>query len=120
MATTHWLDISLTLESLTWHFGNFGERQLIAETAAGLSELCLHELASCFVEVKELMLPLLAQRTEADGDPYEILEQAGFRPPADELDERASTLGNLGSGKSAIYEAWIRYTRQHPERVFGL
>ncbi len=44
------------------------------------------------------MLPLLAQRTEADGDPYEILEQAGLRAPADELDERASTLGNLGSG----------------------
>lgn len=25
MAATHWLDISLTLDSLTWHFGNFGE-----------------------------------------------------------------------------------------------
>jgi hypothetical protein len=30
MAATHWLDISLTLDSLTWHFGNFGER-LVAE-----------------------------------------------------------------------------------------
>jgi hypothetical protein len=119
MAATHWLDISLTLDSLTWHFGNFGERQLVAETEAGLRELGLHELASCFVEAKELMLPLLAQRTEADGDPYEILEQAGLRARADELDERASALGNLGSGKSAIYEAWIRYTRQHPERVLG-
>jgi hypothetical protein len=29
MAATHWLDISLTLDSLTWHFGNFGERQLV-------------------------------------------------------------------------------------------
>lgn len=119
MAATHWLDISLTLDSLTWHFGNFGEQQLVAETEAGLRELGLHELASCFVEAKELMLPLLAQRTEADGDPYEILEQAGLRARADELDERASALGNLGSGKSAIYEAWIRYTRQHPERVLG-
>jgi hypothetical protein len=65
------------------------------------------------------MLPLLAQRTEADGDPYEIVERAGLRTRAEELDERASALGNLGSGKSAIYEAWIRYTRQHPEQVFG-
>ena len=24
MAATHWLDISLTLDSITWHFGNFG------------------------------------------------------------------------------------------------
>src|SRR5206468_12566443 len=48
MAATHWLDISLTLDSLTWHFGNFGEPQLVAETEAGLRELGLHELALCF------------------------------------------------------------------------
>lgn len=113
------MDISLTLDSLTWHFGNFGEPQLVTETEAGLRELGLHEPASCFVEAKELMLPLLTQRTEADGDPYEILERAGLSARAEELDERASALGNLGSGKSAIYEAWIQYTRQHPERVFG-
>jgi hypothetical protein len=35
---------------------------------AGLRELGLHELASCFVEAKELMLALLAARIEADGD----------------------------------------------------
>lgn len=119
MAATHWLDISLTLDSLTWHFGNFGEPQLVAETEAGLLELGLSELALCFVEAKELMVPLLAQRTEADGDPYEILDRAGLRTRADELDRRAWALDNLGPGKSVIYEAWIRYTRQHPARVFG-
>jgi len=42
MAATHWLDISLTLDSLTWHFGNFGERQLVAETEAGfVNQVCL-------------------------------------------------------------------------------
>ncbi len=45
MAVTHWLDISLTLDSLTWHFGNFGEPNLVAETEAGLRELGLDELA---------------------------------------------------------------------------
>jgi hypothetical protein len=118
MAATHWLDISLALDSLTCHFGNFGE-PLVAETEAGLRELGLHELASCFVEAQQLMLPLLAQRTEADGDPYEILERAGLRTRADELDRRAWALDDLGPGKSVIYEAWIRYTRQHPEGVFG-
>jgi len=119
MAATHWLDVSLTLDSITWHFGNFGEAQLVAETEAGLRELGLHELAACFVDAKELMLPLLAQRTEADGDPYELLERAGLKPRADEIDSRAWALDDLGAGKSVIYEAWIRYTRQHPERVFG-
>jgi hypothetical protein len=43
MAATHWLDVSLTLDSITWHFGNFSEPQLIAETEAGLRELGLEE-----------------------------------------------------------------------------
>ena len=119
MAATHWLDISLTLDSITWHFGNFGEPLLVAETEAGLRELGLHELALCFVEAKELMLPLLGQRSEADGDPYEILERAGLTARADELDQRAWALDNVGPDRSLIYEAWIRYTRQYPERVFG-
>jgi len=118
MAATHWLDISVTLDSITWHFGNFGEPQLVAETEAGLRELGLHELASCFVEAKELMVPLLAQRTEAHGDPYEILERAGLRTRGDELDRRAWALDNLGPERSVIYEAWIGYARRHPERVF--
>jgi hypothetical protein len=119
MAATHWLDLSLALDSITWHFGNFGELALVAETEAGLRELGLHELAQCFVEAKQLMTPLLAQRTEADGDPYEILERAGLRERADEINRRAWAIDDLGPGKSVIYEAWIRYTRQHPERVFG-
>lgn len=35
MAATHWLDLSLTLDSMTCHFGNFGEPGLVAETEAG-------------------------------------------------------------------------------------
>jgi hypothetical protein len=119
MASTHWLDISLTLDSITWHFGNFGEPHLVAETEAGLRELGLYELALCFREAKELMLPILAQQTQADADSYEILERAGLQTRGDELDKRAWALDNLGPGKSIIYDAWVRYTRQHPERVFG-
>jgi hypothetical protein len=119
MAATHWLDISLTLDSISWHFGNFGEPGLVSQTEAGLHELGLHELAACFAEAKALMMPLLAQRTEADGDPYEILERACLRERADEIDRRAWELDNLGPGRSVIYNAWVRYTRQHPERVFG-
>jgi hypothetical protein len=118
MAATHWLDISLTLDSITWHFGNFGEPGLVAATEAGLRELGLLDLAECFVEAKQLMSPLLAGRTESDGDHYEILERAGLRERADQIDRRAWALDNLGPGESVIYNAWIQYTRQHPERVF--
>lgn len=118
MAATHWLDMSLALDSITWHFGNFGETRLVAETEAGLHELGLHELASCFAEAKELMTPLLATRTASDGDPFEILERKGLRQRAREIDRRAWALDNLGPDKSVIYEAWIRYAREHPEFVF--
>ena len=119
MAATHWLDISLTLDSITWHFGNFGEPGLVAETEAGLRELGLHELARCFVEARDLMAPLLAKRTEADGDPYEILERAGLRELGDEIDRRAWAADGRKPGESAIYKAWIRYARQYPVRVFA-
>jgi hypothetical protein len=119
MAATHWLDISLTLDSITWHFGNFGEPGLVAQTEAGLRELGLEELAECFVEAKNLMTPLLSRRTDTDGDAYEILERAGLKERADEIDRRAWAVENIGPGESVIYNAWIRYTRQNPDRVFG-
>ena len=119
MAATHWLDISLTLDSITWHFGNFGEPHLVEETEAGLHELGLHELAQCFSDAKALMLPLLAQHVNFEGDHYELLEQEGLTAKADELDRRAWALDDLGPQRSVIYEAWVRYARQHPERVFG-
>jgi len=119
MAATHWLDISLTLDSITWHFGNFGEPGLVAETEAGLRELELHELAACFVEAKDLIVPLLAQRNEGDGDPYEVLAQAGLTERGEEIDRKAWAIDNLGLDKSVIYEAWIHYARRHPEHIFG-
>jgi hypothetical protein len=122
MAATHWLDISLTLDSITWHFGNFGEPGLVAQTEEGLLELGLQELAVCFREAKELMVPLLAGRSEADGDPYEILESKGLRDAGRALDERAWNLGERPEGRKArsvIYEAWVRHAREHPERVFA-
>jgi hypothetical protein len=120
MAATHWLDISLTLDSITWHFGNFGEPHLVAETETGLVELGLHDLASCFRESKELVLPLLPQMTGQESDFDEFLKQKGVRQLADELNQRAWSLDNLGPGKSLIYDAWIKYARQHPELVFNI
>ena len=119
MAATHWLDMSLTLDSITWHFGNFGEPGLVAETEAGLMELGLGELAWCFHKAKELMTPLISEWAEI-GDYDEMLKRKGVEQFAEELDRKAWALRNAPSGKSAIYDAWIRYARQHPERVFGV
>ena len=119
MAATHWLDISPTLDSMTWHFGNFGEPHLVSETEVGLVELGLSDLALCFRQAKELMVPILAERKEADGDPDEIVERLERGPEADELNRRAWDLHDLRSHKSAIYAAWVNYARQHPAEAFG-
>jgi hypothetical protein len=119
MAATHCLDISLTLDSITWYFGNFGESQLVVQTEFGLHELGLHELAVCFVEAKELMVPLLNQRTKDDGDPNELIDRAGLTTRAEELNRRVWAIYKLGRGQSVIHDAWIRYVRNRPERVFG-
>jgi len=119
MAATHWLDISLTLDSITRHFGNFGEPGLVAATEAGLIELGLDELATCFREAKELVMPLMSLRTEADDDFYEFLERKGALERAEELDKRDWGLDSPNSrNKSLIYGSWIRYARLHPENVF--
>lgn len=117
-AATHRLDLSLTLDGITEHCGNFGEPQLVAATETGLNELGLHELAACFSEARALMVPLLAKRTAADGETHQILRKAGLEMPAAELDRKAWALDNLVPEKSLIYEARIRYSHQYPERVF--
>ena len=121
MGATHWLDISLTLDSITWHFGNFGEPGLVAQTEEGLQELGLEKLAGVFRLAKELMIPLIASRKRRRGreDPSELLDRTGNRERGDDLDRQAWALTDLGRGRSFIYEAWVRYARHHPERVFG-
>ena len=111
--------MSLSLDSITWHFGNFGEPGLVVETEAGLMELGLVGLAWCFHEAKELMTPLISEWAEI-GDYDVMLKRKGVEQFAEELDRKAIALHNTASGKSAIYEAWIRYARQHPERVFDV
>jgi len=125
MAATHFLDLSLTLDSLTWHFGNFGEPGLVDHTEAGLHELGLHELAECFHKARNLMTPLLADRKEEDGDSNDILERKGLLEVADQLNQRAWALHPITKSKKAtessvIYAAWISYARKNPENVFDL
>lgn len=100
---------------------NFGEPGLVAETEEGLQELGLDQLAGVLRLAKELMIPLITQETidEAEEDPCSLLDRTGNRELADDIDRQAWALTDLGRGRSLIYEAWVRYARQNPERVFG-
>src|SRR5215470_7840941 len=48
MAATYELDVSLALDDLGWHFGNWHNQDLAEETARGLEELGARELAQVF------------------------------------------------------------------------
>ncbi len=120
MAATHWLDVSLTLDSLGWHFLNFGEPNFVKETELGLRELGLNDLAGWFVEAYEIVNPLKAEIRDSN-EYNETLINHGCSERMDELNALAWAKDN-GSDKkskgSVIYNSWIQYARQYPERVF--
>lgn len=122
MAATHWLDMSMSLDSLAWHFLNFGEKGLVAATEAGLKELGLGQLSELFGEASRIMLPLLEEIT--DGDLLDdVLGQHGKAETMERLHDAAFDLIRDTSrphfDDSTIYGAWLQYARKHPERVFG-
>jgi hypothetical protein len=120
MAATHHLDISLTLDDIGWHFLNFGELGLVAETEAGLRVLGLADLADWFAEARDIMGPLRSE-INAPEDYDECLTRHGRRGRINELTNKAQDLGigcNEDVSCSPIFNAWIKYTRQHPEQVF--
>lgn len=121
MAGTHHLDVSLTMDDIGWHFLNFGEPGLVAETELGLRTLRLDDLASWFAEARDIMAPL--RREIAAPDDYgECLARHGQMDRINELTDKAQALA-VGCSEevsgSPIYKAWVQYTRQHPREVFG-
>jgi hypothetical protein len=113
MAATYELDVSLALDDLGWHFGNWHNADLARETAEGLEELGASELARVFVQAFEL-----AQRYWEDlgserwmewyhGSPFEKL----IKP----LNEQAWSV--LKDNPNGVFKYWVDYARRHPERV---
>ena len=113
MAATHWLDVSLTMDDIGWHFLNFGEPGLVAETEAGLRELGLAEMAEVFKETHAIVSPLIAQRADGE-DYYELLKRFGHEKRVDELSTRAWAIQE----RRNIYSAWLDYAKKRPELVF--
>lgn len=112
MAATHWLDVSLTLDGLHWHFLNFGEENHVQETEKGLRLLGLIKLADVFKESYQLMRKFLPD--EEGKDVNEYLEKEGIEERIDELNDIADELNKAKNGESAIYASWANYARENP------
>ena len=118
MAATNCLDISMTLDDMGWHFFNFGEPAWVDETLQGLRELGLVEVAGWFEEARDLMRTF--PETSSSDDYYEFSTTgrgARLGEIASLFWERQRNTPSLVQG-SLIYDAWVRYTRLYPAKVF--
>jgi len=112
MAATYELDVSLALDDLGWHFGNWHSVELAEETATGLDELGASELAEVFRGAFQLAQDFWIELGSEDwmdwyhGSP---LEQA--------VDPLNKAWLILAGKKNGIFKYWVDYARSHPENV---
>jgi hypothetical protein len=121
MIAIYQLDVSMTLDDLGWHFGNWPDRALRAETLQGLKELEAHEAAEIFAAACALAEPYWDTIVE--------LRKGSFDEFADwyrnsDLDKALQPLNDrmwafCGRTKSGLLTYWVAYARKYPERVVG-
>ncbi len=113
MAATYELDVSLAMDDLGWHFGNWHDAELAEETARGLEVLGAPELARLFREAFRLALAYWSELGSEDWSEWyhgSPLEQA-----VDPLNGQAWEF--LNQHEYGIYYYWLNYARKHPEGV---
>lgn len=113
MAVTYELDVSLTLDDLGWHFGNWHDQELAEETAAGLEELGATELAALF---RQAFAHAQQYWTELGREDWaEWYHGSELKQSIELLNDRAWAL--LEEKPNGIFSCWIDYARRYPERV---
>jgi hypothetical protein len=118
MAGIYEFDVSMTLDSLAWHFGNQNDERDLRETLNGLRELELPEIAEMFEQMWEFMKPHMNELQSGDfggKDFSDWLVELGAEDFADKKDEYiwdfCKKAGDLG-----LMQSWVLYARKYPER----
>jgi len=115
MAATHQLDVSLALDDLGWHFGNWHSKEYAEETSLGLEVLGAHEVAEIFREAFKIALRYweeLGAEHWSEWYPGSDLE-ANLEP----LNDRAWSL--LKPLEVGLLFYWVRYARGNPEEIMA-
>ena len=115
MAATFELDVSMTLDDLGWHFGNWTHRGYCDETLRGLRELEAGEYAEMFAKAYEWVQPywdkILSLPPGDFGDWY---NGSDFEKATEPLSSRWWELQKIDDG---IFGCWTRYARKYPHKV---
>ena len=101
MASTHKLDISLTLDHIGWHVLNWPGVKHAEETFKGLNELGLSELPDLFRQTESIMRRYLSAINTMNY--AETLEREGTMKQIDHMTDKAYELIDLRNGGS-IYD----------------
>jgi len=118
MAGMHFFDVSMSLDSLAWHFGNQNDECDLQETLNGLRELEMPEIADRFEQMWDFMKPHMTalQTGEYGGKDFsDWLVDIGAEEFASEKDKFIWDYCDK-IGKSGLLESWALYARKYPER----
>jgi hypothetical protein len=113
MAATYELDVSLVMDDLGWHFGNWHNTALADETIHGLDELGATELALIFKEAFQIVLRYWEKLAAKDWAKW--YHGSPLEKEIDPLNERAWRI--LDGKKNGVFEYWVNYARKYPERI---
>jgi hypothetical protein len=113
MAATYELDVSLALDDLGWHFGNWHDEELAEETARGLEVLGASELARIFREALRFALQYWSELGAEGGAQW--YHGSPLETAVDPLNKQAWQF--LDKHKNGIFHYWVDYARKHPDGV---
>jgi hypothetical protein len=116
MGATHPLDVSMALDDLGWHFGNWPSQPLADETLAGLRELGATEAAEIFDAA------LLCAKEHwafiCSGNFFDSYHGSPLEQTLLPLNRKLwALLGYDGSTGKNLLAYWAPYARSHPDRV---
>lgn len=115
MAATFELDVSMALDDLGWHFGNWTHRGYCDETLQGLRELEAGEYAELFAKAYEWVQPYWDEMLSLPGDEFgKWYNNSDFRSAAKPLSYRWWELQEIDGG---VFGCWTRYARKYPHKV---
>jgi hypothetical protein len=114
MAATFELDVSMALDDLGWHFGNWAHRGYCDETLRGLRELEAGEYADMFAKAYEVAQTCWTELTTGHGDFGKWYNKSDLYKATEPLSSRWWDLQKIDGG---IFGCWTRYARKYPHKV---
>jgi len=114
----YFFDVSMSCDSLAWHFGNQNDERDLRETLNGLRELELPEIAEMFEQMWDFMKPHMSALQTGDfggKDFTDWLEDIGAEDLAHDKDRYIWDFCEK-QGKLGLLATWPIYARKYPER----